>query len=213
MRTKGTGLADRWVFGLAAAALLIMLAVPLAAHASVVITIDKSAQSMTVVVDGQQRWVWPVSTGRRGYATPEGSYKAFRMEEDHYSKEWDEAPMPHSIFFTKKGHAIHGTFETRRLGTPASHGCVRLSTPNAAALFALVRERGVINTQVVVTGSEDFRHVAEPRRARPRERSAQQRERRAYPREYPVYEQRREYPPYEYTPPPWAPPPWGYRYY
>ena len=61
------------------------------------------------------------------------------MEEDHYSKEFDDAPMPHSIFFTKIGHAIHGTDSVNRLGTPASHGCVRLSRDNAATLYALVQ--------------------------------------------------------------------------
>ena len=124
------------------------------ARASIVITVDKSAQRMTVEVDGEQRWVWPVSTGRSGYSTPSGSFTAFRMEEDHYSKEWDDAPMPHSIFFTKKGHAIHGTFDQKRLGTPASHGCVRLSTAHAATLFALVKRRGVTTTKVVLLGQE-----------------------------------------------------------
>ena len=213
---KATGFMDRLVFRLAAAVLFVLLAAPVSAWASVVITIDKSTQSMTVAVDGERRWVWPVSTGRRGYATPEGAYTAFRMEKDHFSREWDDAPMPHSIFFTKKGHAIHGTFETQRLGTPASHGCVRLSTQNAATLFALVRERGVLNTQVVVTGDEDFRQVAEPRRrARPRQSAAQPRERRTYQRDYRAYDQPRGYPSYVYGPPPWAPPPpWvRYRYY
>lgn len=151
------------------AAVLGLLTMLPAARAEILIAIDKGTQSMTVSVDGHRRWLWPVSTGRIGYTTPAGSYRAFRMEEDHYSKEWDEAPMPHSIFFTRQGHAIHGTYETRRLGSPASHGCVRLSTQNAAALFALVRQRGVTNTQVVVTGSEDFRRAPAIRRARPYE--------------------------------------------
>src|SRR5204862_6061249 len=103
-----------------------------AAHATIVITVDKSSQQMSVAVDGAPRWQWPVSTGRRGYATPSGRFTAFRMEEDHYSKEWDDAPMPHSIFFTPEGHAIHGSFETKRLGSAASHGCVRLAPANAA---------------------------------------------------------------------------------
>ena len=106
-----------------------------AADARILITIDKSTQEMTVEVDGATRWQWPVSTGRRGHATPSGSYTAFRMEADHYSKEFDDAPMPHSIFFTRRGHAIHGSFETRRLGTAASHGCVRLHPANAARLM------------------------------------------------------------------------------
>jgi hypothetical protein len=76
------------------------------------------------------------------------------MEADHYSKEWDDAPMPHSIFFTKIGHAIHGSYETKKLGTPASHGCVRLSPAHAATLFAMVKQDGVTNTKVVLTGSE-----------------------------------------------------------
>ncbi len=76
----------------------------------------------------------------------------FRMERDHFSKEWDDAPMPFSIFFTQKGHAIHGSNETKRLGTPASHGCVRLLPANAEKLYALVEKEGVLNTTVVLTG-------------------------------------------------------------
>jgi hypothetical protein len=123
------------------------------ACAAVQITIDKAAQRMTVVVDGQQRYTWPVSTGKAGYDTPTGNFKAFRMEADHYSKEWDDAPMPHSIFFTQKGHAIHGSFDVKRIGSPASHGCVRLEPKNAATLFALVKQEGVLNTTVTLTGA------------------------------------------------------------
>src|SRR5262249_22105762 len=74
------------------------------------------------------------------------------MEKDHFSREWDDAPMPNSIFFTKIGHAIHGTFEARNLGRPVSHGCVRLSTQHAATLYALVKQEGVFNTRVKLTG-------------------------------------------------------------
>jgi lipoprotein-anchoring transpeptidase ErfK/SrfK len=132
----------------ASLALLIEL---LPAAAGLEITIDKSAQRMTVVVDGATRWRWPVSTGARGYDTPSGSYTAFRMEKDYFSKEWDDAPMPNSIFFTQRGHAIHGSYD-RRLGRPVSHGCVRLNPGNAAKLYSLVASRGVTNTKIVVTG-------------------------------------------------------------
>ncbi len=124
-----------------------------AAQAAVQITIDKSVQQMTVAVDGRTLYHWPVSTGRGAqYDTPSGKFKAFRMEREHFSKEWDDAPMPHSIFFTPKGHAIHGSYETKRLGTPASHGCVRLSPANAEKLYALVEQEGVTNTTVTLTG-------------------------------------------------------------
>jgi hypothetical protein len=124
-----------------------------AADAAVLVTIDKSIQQMTVEVDGRPLYQWPVSTGKAGnYDTPSGKFKAFRMERDHFSKEWDDAPMPFSIFFTQKGHAIHGSNETKRLGTPASHGCVRLLPANAEKLFALVEKEGVLNTTVALTG-------------------------------------------------------------
>jgi L,D-transpeptidase-like protein len=122
------------------------------ASANVMIIINKSTQKMTVTVDGEDRYTWPVSTGRSGYDTPAGDFQPFRMERDHYSREWDDAPMPNSIFFTKIGHAIHGTLEARNLGRPASHGCVRLSTQNAATLFALVKAEGLPNTRVRLTG-------------------------------------------------------------
>ena len=124
-----------------------------AANAAVLVTVDKSIQQMTVEVDGRPLYQWPVSTGKAGnYDTPSGKFKAFRMERDHFSKEWDDAPMPFSIFFTQKGHAIHGSNDTKRLGTPASHGCVRLLPANAEKLFALVEKEGVLNTTVVLTG-------------------------------------------------------------
>ena len=134
----------------AAAFAALVLAQP--ARANVMIIIDKSAQKMTVTVDGEDRYTWPVSTGRPGYDTPSGDFQPFRMERDHFSREWDDAPMPNSVFFTKIGHAIHGTFEAKNLGRPASHGCVRLSTQNAATLFALVKEEGVFNTRVRLIG-------------------------------------------------------------
>jgi hypothetical protein len=134
------------------------------AQAKVSITVDKDAQVMTVAVDGVQRYQWPVSTGIPSRETPNGTFRAFRMEESHFSKEFDDAPMPHSIFFTKIGHAIHGTDSEGRLGTPASHGCVRLSKANATTLYALVEEQGVLNTTVTLTGSSTVALARNPRR-------------------------------------------------
>src|SRR5262249_53914873 len=130
------------------AAVLATVAIAQPARANVMITIDKSAQKMTVMVNGENRYAWPVSTGRSGYDTPSGDFQPFRMEKDHFSREWDDAPMPNSVFFTKEGHAIHGTFEPRNLGRAVSHGCVRLSTQNAATLYALIKDEGVFNTRV-----------------------------------------------------------------
>src|ERR1700716_2663981 len=133
------------------------------AQAKVAITVDKNAQMMTVAVDGLERYQWPVSTGIPSYETPNGGFRTFRMEQDHFSKEFDDAPMPHSIFFTKIGHAIHGTDFEGRLGAPASHGCVRLSKANAATLYAMVEKDGVLNTTVTLPGSSQIALARNPR--------------------------------------------------
>ncbi|HLJ00637.1 MAG TPA: L,D-transpeptidase [Bradyrhizobium sp.] len=149
-------------FSLIAAAALTLFSFG-SAQAKVSITVDKDAQMMSVAVDGVQRYQWPVSTGNPSHETPNGTFRTFRMEEDHYSKEFDDAPMPHSIFFTKIGHAIHGTDSEGRLGTPVSHGCVRLSRAHAATLYALVQEEGVLNTIVTLTGSSQVALARNPR--------------------------------------------------
>jgi lipoprotein-anchoring transpeptidase ErfK/SrfK len=123
------------------------------ASANIVIHIDKSKQRMTVFVDDVRKHTWRVSTGTRDYDTPNGEYGAIHIKESHFSKEWDDAPMPHSIFFTERGHAIHGSFQTRRLGRAASHGCIRLAPRNAEKLFALVKEKGLRKTKIVVAGN------------------------------------------------------------
>jgi TonB family protein len=118
----------------------------------ILVVIDKPMQEMKVFVDNVQRYTWEVSTGLPSYDTPSGTYTARSMNEIWYSKQWDDAPMPHAIFFTKKGHAIHGTDETKKLGRPVSHGCVRLAPENARTLFALVKEKGLEDTEIVMNG-------------------------------------------------------------
>ena len=137
------------IFAIIAAA----LASATPAAAELLITIDKAQQRMIVVKDDVPLYDWPVSTGQRNFDTPAGVFKPFRMEADHFSREWDDAPMPHSIFFTQIGHAIHGSFDVKRLGRPASHGCVRLHPRNAEILFKLVRAEKMANTRVVLTGA------------------------------------------------------------
>jgi lipoprotein-anchoring transpeptidase ErfK/SrfK len=125
---------------------------PKKAGSAVLISIDKTKQEMTVFLDGIEKYHWPVSTGRAGYSTPSGTYTATSMNEIWYSKQWDNSPMPHSIFFMKDGHAVHGSYEVKNLGKPVSHGCVRISPENATTLYALVKENGLENTQVVLAG-------------------------------------------------------------
>ncbi len=124
----------------------LLLALPLAlaaggpAQAIVRVHINLSTQRM-YVSSSSGAYSWPVSTARRGYRTPRGSFSAKSLQPIHYSSKYENAPMPHSIFFSG-GYAIHGTYATRSLGRPVSHGCVRLSPGHAAMLYDMVRREG-----------------------------------------------------------------------
>jgi lipoprotein-anchoring transpeptidase ErfK/SrfK len=118
------------------------------ARAEVFITIQKSTQTMYVETP-TDTYEWPISTGRKGHNTPSGDYRPYLLKRLHYSKKYDNAPMPWSIFF-HEGYAIHATGEVERLGTPASHGCVRLELRNARWLYRLIDENGKENTYIRV---------------------------------------------------------------
>jgi hypothetical protein len=152
---------------LAAAVFGLLLASGLcgAAVADILVSIDKSDQRMTVSVDGAVRHVWPVSTGRAGYGTPNGRFRPQWMARRYFSRKYYNSPMPYSIFF-HGGFAIHGTEHLSRLGGPASHGCVRLSPRNAATLFALVKDHGKAHTRIVVTGDTAARSARSTRSTR-----------------------------------------------
>jgi lipoprotein-anchoring transpeptidase ErfK/SrfK len=123
-----------------------------AAHAAnrVVAHVNISNQTMEVLVDGRPTFEWKVSTAGRGYTTPRGSFKPTRLEKMWYSRKYDMSPMPHSVFFSG-GYAVHATNYIKRLGTPASHGCVRLHPDAAADFYSLVQMFGPSNTSIVIT--------------------------------------------------------------
>lgn len=123
---------------------------PAPAVAGVVAKIDISQQRMRVFVNGKHRFTWKVSTGRRGYGTPTGSYSVKRMHRKYYSRKYNGAAMPNSLFF-RGGYAVHGTSYVSQLGRPASHGCVRLHPSNARKLFNLVRAHGPGSSRIVLT--------------------------------------------------------------
>jgi hypothetical protein len=129
-------------------ALFALFALSATANATVHIHIDLSGQRMHVT-SSSGSYNWAVSTARSGYSTPRGSYAPTSLQRVHYSRLYHNSPMPHSIFF-RGGYAIHGTYETGALGRPASHGCVRLSPGNAAALFSMVKAEGA---RISISGS------------------------------------------------------------
>ena len=133
-------------------AAVLSLAIPAGgsvAQAGITARVDIGDQRMEVFVDGKLKHTWSISTGRRGYETPTGTYRPKRLEREWYSRQYDDAPMPYAVFFNA-GYAIHGGHS--RVGGPASHGCIRLTTGNAAKFFSLVSSHGAGATKIVIDG-------------------------------------------------------------
>jgi lipoprotein-anchoring transpeptidase ErfK/SrfK len=138
----------RWLFSVLMAGVFAVASAP-AAQADVRVEIDRSTQTMNVSLDGQHLYSWQVSTGRPGWSTPPGVFHPQFMAARWFSHIFNNAPMPYSIFY-RGSFAIHGTADIARLGSPASHGCIRLHPNDAAVLFDLVQKQGMRNTTIVV---------------------------------------------------------------
>ena len=127
--------------------------------------VNLTTQQMTVSSGGKTLGVWPISSGTRDHATPTGTFKPGWMAKMWFSKQYDDAPMPHAVFFNG-GIATHATQATGRLGSPASHGCVRLAPANAATFYGLVQKHGLASTRIVVRGAPKFREDVAAKRNR-----------------------------------------------
>ena len=143
-------------------ALGVMIAVQGRALAYVTIDVDLSSQTMHVHSTDGESCGWPISSGKDGHPTPRGVFHPQRLYAMVHSAKYNNAPMPHSIFFLPM-YAIHGTNAVGALGSPASHGCIRLSPANAATLFAMVQAQGA---QIRIEGSgQQFAHAHHHREA------------------------------------------------
>jgi lipoprotein-anchoring transpeptidase ErfK/SrfK len=119
------------------------------AQADVQVRISKSQQTMYVYVNRELTYVWPVSTGRGRYDTPGGTFRPHRLERRWYSTKYSGAPMHNAVFYNG-GYAIHATTEVSRLGSRASHGCIRLAPGNARTFYALVSQQGAGRTRISI---------------------------------------------------------------
>jgi lipoprotein-anchoring transpeptidase ErfK/SrfK len=131
-------------------AIVFLLVICTSAWASLEARIDISTQTMRVYANGALAYTWKVSTARKGYRTPRGTYRPTRLHRMWYSRKYDNSPMPHSVFF-HGGYAIHGTNYLKSLGRPASHGCIRLAPGNARTFFSLVKTYGSRATRIIIT--------------------------------------------------------------
>ena len=133
----------------AALAVLFFGLVNLGNAATLVARVDVGSQTMTVSPDGRVIHYWKVSTARKGYVTPRGSYRPQRLYRMWHSRKYDNSPMPYSVFYNG-GYAVHGTGYVKSLGRPASHGCVRLATSDAKRFYDLVQRHGRNNVQIIL---------------------------------------------------------------
>ncbi len=131
-------------------AVMIMSSMPASLAARLVAQVNLSSQTMTVKKDGRVVYRWAISSGRKGYSTPTGTYGVKRMHTMWHSRKYNMSPMPYSIFF-RGGYAIHGTNYVKQLGRPASHGCIRLHTANAKTLYDMTRQVGAGNMRVAIS--------------------------------------------------------------
>ncbi|MEN9896223.1 MAG: hypothetical protein RIR97_2075 [Pseudomonadota bacterium] len=122
----------------------------IARAAKLIAKVDISKQTMTVIKDGSVRYTWRVSTARTGFVTPVGKYRAKWASLNHRSRKYDNAPMPYAIFYNG-GYAVHATYDVKRLGRPASHGCIRLHPDHAAAFFEMANSAGLRNTRIDIS--------------------------------------------------------------
>ena len=120
------------------------------AQAKVVAEINLPSQTMKVYVNGTLKHRWKISSARKGYVTPTGNYRPKRMYTMWRSRKYHMSRMPYSVFF-RGGYAIHGTGATRKLGTPASHGCIRLRTSNARKFYKLIKRHGMRKTSIRIS--------------------------------------------------------------
>jgi lipoprotein-anchoring transpeptidase ErfK/SrfK len=122
-------------------------------------SVDLSRQTMTVSVNGDARYRWRISSGTSRYPTPTGNFSPQWTSKMWYSKKYDNSPMPSAVFING-GVAVHGTYHTAALGSPASHGCIRLSPANAKTFYSLVQRHGLRRTRVSVHGRPHWRDNA-----------------------------------------------------
>lgn len=121
------------------------------AQAGVDVRVDIAAQRIQVTTTDGEAYNWAISSGRKGFRSPNGVYRPTRLEKNWYSRKYGGA-MPNAVFF-RGGYAIHGTTAVGALGRPASHGCIRLHPTNAAKLFALVKKHGASQTRIALNGA------------------------------------------------------------
>ena len=108
------------------------------------LVVNLDTQRAVLFRNGVPIAVSTLSTGRPGFETPTGVFTILQKEVEHYSRKYDNAPMPYMQRLTWKGVALHAGYLP---GYPASHGCIRLPKEFARLLYGVTR----LGMTVVIT--------------------------------------------------------------
>jgi len=104
------------------------------------IDVDLGQQRMAAYFGSEPVFGSLISTGRLATPTPKGTFEIFTknsiqtMDGRPLGFDYVLPNVPWNMYF-KTHYALHGTFWHDEFGTPQSHGCVNLPTPEAGWLF------------------------------------------------------------------------------
>jgi len=112
-----------------------------AAAGPLLVTVNLDEQMAYVYRNGVRIGRSTVSSGKKGYDTPTGVFSILQKKQEHYSKKYNNAPMPNMQRLTWDGIALHAG---NLPGYPASHGCVRLPMEFSKLLFGATNAGGTV---------------------------------------------------------------------
>jgi lipoprotein-anchoring transpeptidase ErfK/SrfK len=110
------------------------------------IDVDLGAQRVSAYEGSRRVRSFVVSTGTWRYPTVTGQYRIYvKLTSTAMSGPGYYLPgVPYTMYFYQ-GYALHGTYWHSNFGTPMSHGCVNLRTPDAEWLFHFASVGTLVN--------------------------------------------------------------------
>ena len=119
---------------------------------SLIVVASASGHSMQVYLDHKKYASWPISTGRPGKDTPNGTYLSIEKANPQHMVGPDyDIQVPYSVRFTWSGDFIHAApWSVGSQGyANVSHGCVNLAPDHAQTYYGM----SIPGDPVTVTGS------------------------------------------------------------
>lgn len=119
------------------------LADPAGIEGGIWVEVSLTKQTMVIYKGKTAIFRSRVSTGQPGFESPTGIFYVQRMLEfddmdgEFLGEDYFYRNVPNVMYFTDRGHALHGVYWHDDFGTPLSHGCVGMPPEAAAYLFSM----------------------------------------------------------------------------